>query len=286
MKLLLFGRILNPASKWATVKQSGDYAFPVVKGDVQDYNIYDALDFIYEHRSAIFNRINTNMVNKYGRTTKKVFYDVTNFFFEIDEPDEDLSLPNGSVERGLRQKGVSKENRKSPIVQMGLLMDEQGIPVSIECFPGNTLDMLTLSKAFSNSVSSISNGKERYIYVCDKGIGKGEAIQYAVSRGMGYITSRTVRGSCADEKKWILDQEGYKVVNENFRYKRKPAFVMTAGLLIYSSDYPLRNTSSAFGIHVGAAARIAVVSSKFISSPARGINTRPPASCTIRLPAA
>lgn len=221
MKLLLFGRILNPASKWATVKQSGDYAFPVVKGDVQDYNVYDALDFIYEHRSAIFNRINTNMVNKYGRTTKKVFYDVTNFFFETDEPDEDLSLPDGSVEKGLRQKGVSKENRKSPIVQMGLLMDEQGIPVSIECFPGNTLDMLTLSKAFSNSVSSISNGKERYVYVCDKGIGKGEAIQYAVSRGMGYITSRTVRGSSADEKKWILDQEGYKVVNENFRYKTR-----------------------------------------------------------------
>ena len=72
----------------------------------------------------------------------------------------------------------------------------------------------------------------------------------------------------------------------NYQQNGKPAFVMTAGLLIYFSVSTLRNTSSAFGIHVGAAARIAVVSSKFISSPARGISTRPPASCTIRLPAA
>ena len=58
-KLLVFGRILNPASKWATVQQAGDYAVPVIKDDIQDYNVYKALDFIYEHRSALFNRIHT-----------------------------------------------------------------------------------------------------------------------------------------------------------------------------------------------------------------------------------
>ena len=116
-KLLLFGRILNPASKWATVKQNRDYAIPILKENVQDYNVYRTLDFIYEHRSAIFNRINTSMTRHYHRTTNKIYYDVTNFFFEIDENDEDVILPDGTIDCGIRKKGVSKEHRESPIVR-------------------------------------------------------------------------------------------------------------------------------------------------------------------------
>lgn len=220
-KLLLFGRILNPASKWATVKQSNDYAVPVIKGDIQDFNVYRTLDFIYDHRRAIFNRINTAMVKRYHRTTNNIYYDVTNFFFETQEPDEDITLADGIVEPGLRKKGVSKERRNTPIVQMGLLMDEQGIPISIECFPGNTLDHQTLSTSFRNSVDSVTAKENRFIYVCDKGIGKGESIVYAIANGIGYLTSRTVRGATKEEKKWIADPEGYTVVNENFRYKTR-----------------------------------------------------------------
>ena len=142
-KLLLFGRILNPASKWKTVKQRSDYAIPVVKGDICEFNIYKTLDFVFEHRSALFNRINTTLVRNYNRTTDRIFYDVTNFYFEIDDADEDITLFDGKIDEGLRKKGVSKENQKTPIVQMGLLMDEQGIPISIESFPGNTLDHQT-----------------------------------------------------------------------------------------------------------------------------------------------
>lgn len=220
-KLLLFGRILNPASKWETVKQKCDYAVSVVKGDVRDYNVYKTLDFIYEHRRAVFNRINTVMVKNYHRTTGRIYYDVTNFFFQTEEPDEDIILEDGSVIPGFRKKGVSKENQKTPIVQMGLLMDEQGIPISIECFPGNTLDQQTLAKSFSNSVDSVSSKGSRFVYVCDKGIGKGEAIAYAVSNGNGYLTSRTVRGTSKDEKEWIADQEGYITVSDGFKYKTR-----------------------------------------------------------------
>ena len=226
-KLLVFGRILNPASKLATVKQNADYAVPILKGSIQDFNVYDTLDFVYEHRGAVFNRINTAMVKKYHRTTNKIYYDVTNFFFEIENPDEDIVLPDGSTEPGIRQKGVSKEERKAPIVQMGLLMDEQGIPISIESFPGNTLDHQTLATSFSHSVDSVSANESRFIYVCDKGIGKGEAIVYAISHGVGYLTSRTVRGASKDEKKWIADQSGYTVVNENFKYKTKTVTKVT-----------------------------------------------------------
>ena len=130
-------------------------------------------------------------------------------------------LQDGVSEPGLRQNGVCKEERKLPIVQVGLLMDEQGIPISIESFPGNTLDHQTLARSLSNSVDSISTTESRFIYVCDKGIGKGEAIVYAISHGIGYLTSRTVRGASKDEKKWIADQSGYTIVNENFKYKTK-----------------------------------------------------------------
>ena len=210
-KLLIFGRILNPGSKWSTVKQNTDYAVPILKGGSQDFNIYKTLDFIYEHRRAIFNRINNLMLQNYHRTANRIYYDVTNFYFETDEPDEE----------GLRQNGVSKENHQSPIVQMGLLMDEPGIPISMECFPGNTLDHQTLADSFANSVDSVNAKNNRFIYVCDKGVGRGEAIVYAISHGIGYLTSRTVRGASKDEKKWIIDPDGYTVVSSSFKYKTR-----------------------------------------------------------------
>ncbi len=221
LKLLVFGRILNPASKWSTAKQNNDYTQPILKEGSQNFNVYKALNFIYEHRGAIFNRINTSMVRNFHRTTNKIYYDVTNFFFEIDEPDPDLVLEDGTTDPALRQKGVSKEERKLPIVQMGLLMDEQGIPISIECFPGNTLDHQTLASSFSHSVDSVRTQESRFVYVCDKGIGKGEAIVYAISHGIGYLTSRTVRGASKEEKNWIGDPDGYISLSDNYKYKTR-----------------------------------------------------------------
>ena len=221
IKLLVFGRIINPASKWSTVKQNNDYAVPILKENSQDFNVYKALSFIYEHRGAIFNRINTSMVKKFHRTTRKIYYDVTNFFFEIDEPDQDLVLADGTTDLALRQNGVCKEERKLPIVQMGLLMDEQGIPISIECFPGNTLDHQTLADSFSHSVDPVSTQESRFVYVCDKGIGKGEAIVYAISHGIGYLTSRTVRGASKEDKEWMANPEGYIVLSDNYKYKTR-----------------------------------------------------------------
>ena len=184
IKALLFGRILNPSSKISTIRRNKEYYEPIIKGEYNEFDVYDALDFVYEHRHAFFNRINTAMVKKFGRTTNYVYYDVTNFFFETDEPDADIVMDDGTTIPGIRKLGVSKENKKTPIVQMGLLMDEQGIPVSIEMFPGNTLDHLTLKKSFENAVDSIK--EQRYIYVCDKGIGRGDNLGYAVIHGNIY----------------------------------------------------------------------------------------------------
>ena len=154
-KLLIFGRLLNPASKSATVRQNGDYFEPILTQCNPD-NVFDTLDFIHDNKDKIIRRINTNLVKKAGRSPEIVYYDVTNFYFEIPGPDDDVSDGDGNViEKGLRKMGVCKEERKLPIVQMGLFMDDGGIPIAIESFPGNTLDHLTLRPALEKNIDGL-----------------------------------------------------------------------------------------------------------------------------------
>ena len=134
-KLLIFGRLLHPASKSSTIKQNDDYYQPILENFNSD-NVYDTLDFIFNNKDKIIKRINTNLVKKANRSPKIIYYDVTNFYFEIEDPDEDVLDENENViQKGIRKNGVCKEERKLPIVQMGLFMDDDGIPISIESFP-------------------------------------------------------------------------------------------------------------------------------------------------------
>lgn len=134
-KLLIFGRLLNPASKSSTITQNDDYYEPILDNYNSD-NVYDTLDFIYNNKDKIIRRINTNLVKKANRSPKMIYYDVTNFYFEIENPDDDILDENDNIiQKGIRKNGVCKEERKLPIVQMGLFMDDDGIPISIESFP-------------------------------------------------------------------------------------------------------------------------------------------------------
>jgi len=123
VKLMCFGRLLNPASKLSTFQQKDDYYERICKTD-DPFAIYRALDVLYDRRPNILKRINTEITKTIGRNTDLVFYDVTNFYFETEYPDENF-YEDGLEKKGLRQRGVSKENRKSPIVQMGFLMGFQ-----------------------------------------------------------------------------------------------------------------------------------------------------------------
>ena len=246
LKLAIYGRILNPASEFATVKQNDDYYTPILSGNFYEYNIYDMLDFINKHKTAIFNRIDLNMRRSYGRTTNKIFYDVTNFFFDIDYADKYENDDSETVYTGLRQYGVCKEERKLPIVQMGLLMDEQGYPISIETFKGNTLDHQTLIPAFENSTDNVKNS--RYIFVSDKGIGKGGTLKYAIENGNGYIVSKSVRGSTNEEKAWMLE-DNYETVNDNFKIKSRTyvkKFTLDNGTVLKSSEKQVTYWSKKF----------------------------------------
>ena len=219
VRLLTYGRLLEPASKMATMRQNATYYRPLVKSSNDD-NVYDALDLIYENKKQIIQRMNTCITRGIGRSTSTVFYDVTNFFFEVEHPDEDELDEEGNViERGLRKMGVSKENRKQPIVQMGLFLDDNGIPISIEMFPGNTLDHLTFRTAMMNTVDNLD--LDRFILIADRGMYNGTNMCHVLDQGDGYIVSKSLKKSTKKEREWVLDQDGYTIVSPDFRYKSR-----------------------------------------------------------------
>lgn len=217
-RLLVYGRILNPASKIASLNQNNDYYDPILNNPYK-YNIYDTLDFIYRYKDNIINKMNKSLIKTFGRTTNTIYYDVTNFFFEIEEADEDIISEDGTIIKGTRQFGVSKEQRKQPIVQMGLFMDEQGIPISIETFPGNTLDHLTMTKALSNTVDNLE--LSRYIFVGDRGMCSYKNICHLLDHSNGYVISKSIAKSTLEEQEWIKNDSDYIKENENFKYKSR-----------------------------------------------------------------
>ena len=208
VRLLIYGRILSPASKIETTHQNNNYYNEIVK-NIYEYNIYDTLSFLYDYRANIINWVNKRLIDKFNRKTNIIFYDVTNFFFEIEDPDDS--------EDALRKMGVSKEHRNQPIVQMGLFMDENGIPISIETFPGNTLDHLTMQKALSNTIDNLN--LDRFIFVGDRGMYRGDNTYYLINHNNGYIISKSIEKTSQEEKKWIYNQDDYIKVSDEFKYK-------------------------------------------------------------------
>ena len=219
-KLMVTGRILNPTSKLATTKQNEDYYESVLDKNHNPDNIYDTLTFIASNHDKIIRRINTNIVKKMNRNPEIVFYDVTNFYYEIENPDDDIFDDDGEIlEKGLRKMGVSKENRKSPIVQMGLLMDDKGIPIAINSFPGNTLDHQTLKASLSNSIDNLELA--RFILIADRGVYDGPNVLQILDSGNGYIMARSLQKSKKTDREWTYNEIGYIEVSSDFKYKSR-----------------------------------------------------------------
>jgi transposase len=217
-KLLVFGRVLDPDSKIGTFEGKGRYAFGVTSSEAP-IEIYRALDCLHEKAEAIQKRMNLKIAAGIGRNTEMCFYDVTNYYFEIGENDADTTDGNGQIlERGLRKRGVSKERRGEPIVQMGLFIDDNGIPIAYRLFPGNNTDQTTLRPALEKTIDSMQLG--RVIVVADGGLNSGQNIAHLLDQGNGYILSKSTKKSDGTVKKWILDENGYEW-NENRTFKVK-----------------------------------------------------------------
>jgi len=220
VKLMVFGRLLNPASKLATVRQNEDYYEPILDKGHNPDNIYDTLDFIADNHGKIIRRMNTNLVKKANRNPEIIFYDVTNFYYEIEDPDDDILDENGEIlEKGLRKMGVCKEERKQPIVQMGLFMDNNGLPIAVESFPGNTLDHLTLKSALAKNIDNAE--LSRFILVADRGICNYPNILHIKDNGNGYIMAKSLLKSNAEEREWTYSEKGFTVESDKFKYKSR-----------------------------------------------------------------
>ncbi len=236
-KLFVFGRILNPQSKKKTFKNKDKYLFPVTTHE-DEQTIYRSLDVLAENSKKIQNRMNTKIKNSsIGRVTNLTYYDVTNYYFEtmygdddIYELDENNEIVKGEdgkpiiVKKGFRKKGVSKENSKVPIVQMGLFIDNNGIPVSHKLFPGNTQDKTTFKNVLENDVDEMDLG--RIVVVADNGMNTQENKYLITEKGNGYIVSKSVKKSWTKIGPWALEDKDYTEIKNSsgevvFKYKSR-----------------------------------------------------------------
>lgn len=191
-KLLIYSRLLWPGSK-KMAWDNRDWFFEPFKCSLDD--VYRCMSFLSRFKEELPLYLHQRIVQKYGRKTDLVYYDVTNYYFEIDKQDE------------MRKKGVSKEKRKDPIIQMGLFMDTNGIPICYHLFPGNMPDCSTVIPLLSTIQRQYELG--RVIVVADRGVISGDVIYYAKSAENGYIFSYSIRGADKDFKQYVLSQEGY-----------------------------------------------------------------------------
>ena len=211
MLLLVVSRLLSPGSKKKAFEEKGRYfeRFNFALADV-----YRALSHYAKIAKEAQRYLHEQIAKEYGRDTKTIYYDVTNFYFEIDKADE------------LRKFGPSKEKRPNPIVQMGLAMDADGIPIHYELFSGNKLDKETFRSVIGEVRKNYDTG--RVVVVADMGIITGDNIYYLTGgkNRNGYVFSFSVRGGTKAFKSYVLDEEDYyspdgKPVNEDTEFKIK-----------------------------------------------------------------
>ena len=204
LKLLVFARLICPDSKKGTF-ENRDMFFENTDFSLKD--IYRFLSYIEPNKDELIKYIYDNSKEQYGRNTECLYYDVTNYSFEIDEPDE------------LRKKGVSKEHRTDPIIQMGLFQDAKGIPLSYKLFEGNTNDSVTMRPILSELQDNYDIKK--VIVVADKALNSGNNIAYNISMGNGYVFSQMVRGANPELKEYVLKQDDYVHKGENYKIKSR-----------------------------------------------------------------
>ncbi len=214
MIMLVVSRVLSPGSKKKAFEEKGRY---FERFNFSQADVYRSLSHFSEIATELQRYLNLRISEKYGRNTRIIYYDVTNYYFEIDKADE------------FRKFGLSKERRQNPIVQMGLAMDSDGIPLAYELFPGNTVDKETFRPVIGEIRRNYDTG--RIIVVADMGVITGDNIFYLQGKEKGknfngYVFSFSVRGGTQAFKEFVLSNEGYvdkdgKPADENADFKLK-----------------------------------------------------------------
>lgn len=232
LKLIVFSRILYPGSKKDTFEKRNRFF------DSFDFSLadmYRSLDHLNDLKETIQSTIWNATKDLYQRDTSTTYYDCTNYYFEINYNDEDLCDEQGNViEKGYRKRGPEKNHRPDPIIELGLLMDKNGIPLSYDIFPGNESEKTSLRPILNRTKSKYEIG--RTIVVADRGLNTSDNIFFLSGKNDdtcinkdGYVYGQSVRGADKEFKEWVLQQD-YNIDlieenNEEISFKHKSRMI-------------------------------------------------------------
>ena len=208
-ELLTYSRIINPGSIKYTYEHKNEFFEPF---DLSLDDLYRSLNPLLNCKEEIFKTIWDNTKDKYNRDASTSYYDCTNYYFEIEYDDEDIKNDKGEIiKKGLRKRGPEKNHRPDPIVEMGLLLDKEGFPISYNLFSGNTSEKETLIPEIQKLKSRHSIDK--VIVVADRGLNcsdnmiKIAGIDLDKENRDGYIYGQSVRGADQEFKDWVLSDD-------------------------------------------------------------------------------
>lgn len=224
MSSLVYARLVHPCSKSKTYDEVIPRLF-----DSYDYSLnqlYDGLEYIGCEYEKIIEIYNHQIQQHYKFDTSHTYFDCTNFYFEIDKEDD------------FRRKGPSKENRKEPIVGLGLLLDANQIPIGMKMFPGNQSEKPVI-RTIIDGLKTRNSVSGRTIQIADKGLNCSENIFHAVKNGDGYIFSKSVKQLPEIERTWVLLPNDYKDVknaNSDVLYRIKEC--------VDDFEYRIKDTST------------------------------------------
>lgn len=197
MSSLVYARLVQPCSKSKTFDEVIPKLFDSCGYSLNQ--LYDGLEYIGCEYEKIIEIYNHQMKQLYKFDTSHSYFDCTNFYFEIDKEDD------------FRKKGPSKENKKEPIVGLGLLLDANQIPIGMKLFPGNESEKPVIRNII-DTLKKRNSVTGRTIQIADKGLNCSENIYHAVKNGDGYIFSKSVKQLPETEKTWVLLSNDYKDV--------------------------------------------------------------------------
>ena len=210
-QFLTYARILDPASKYGTYDKLDTY---YEKPQVEYQHMIRFLDILDRNSDKYLKHLFDNSENIVKRDTSVMYYDCTNYFFETEKPDEEIvDEVTGEIILGLRQFGISKENKTSPIVEMGLIMDSRGIPISMCIHPGNTNEQLTAVPLETEVIKM--TGNKKFIYCADAGLGSYNIRKFNDMGGRAYIVTQSVKKLGQEIKDIVFNDANYRLLSND-----------------------------------------------------------------------
>ena len=210
-QFLTYARILDPASKYGTYDKLDTY---YEKPQVEYQHMIRFLDILDRNSDKYLKQLFDNSENIVKRDTSVMYYDCTNYFFETEKPDEEIvDEVTGEIILGLRQFGISKENKTSPIVEMGLIMDSRGIPISMCIHPGNTNEQLTAVPLEKEVIKM--TGNKKFIYCADAGLGSYNIRKFNDMGGRAYIVTQSVKKLGQEIKDIVFNDSNYRLLSND-----------------------------------------------------------------------